>query len=361
MPNYIKPDQMDPSKVVGKDLEIRKVKGDEAKSYMQIPLKYNYGAMEDMIRIQLPKVTCSGIKPNKYRPDTYIINVRLDRNDEMCRIFMERFPQMFQATCQVLDKQKLAAKVKFFNPSCPEASNFRNPLFYPPDPKTNEPQLDQDPYMQIKLIRNGTPPNEMKSLFTDLKKKEIDWDLLKNVSLTIIPLISMEKIYLGSNPSLQIKLISAVVCGVRKRGSETMQDDAINDYLLEHPNADNELEEQLTALMAQSAVSASSGGRSSPSNGATSAPPPASGTTAGFTSAIPSVPTSLSSISGSSTDQMKNFLESKAASNSAEAASSPPVSVPPSMKLTIPGASTRINLGQAGLSSTPTSAASHNS
>lgn len=349
MPNYVKPDQLEPSKVVGKELEIKEVKGEKGKSYMQIPLKYNYGHMEDAFRMQLPKVQCSGIKPNKYRPDTFVINVRFDRTNEMCQMFMERFPQVFQSTCEILYTQRMAAKMKFFDPKVPEASKFRNPLFYPPDPKTNEPQLDQDPFMQIKLIRAGTPPNEMKSLFTDLKKKEIDWDLLKNVSLTLIPLISLEKIYLGSNPSLQIKLISAVVCGVRKHGKETMQEDAINDYLLEHPNADNELEEQLTALMAQNTNAANQSGRQSPSAGALPQGSNSSGTSAGSSSAIPMVPTTLSQISGpdSSKDQMRSFLEGgkPPAPSVSDSGQAPSITIPPPMKLSIPGAMSRLNVG----------------
>lgn len=345
MPNYIKSDQIDPTRVKGNELENKKVKGDESKTYLQIPLKYNYGTperpIEDIIRIQLPKVACTGIRPNKFRADTFVLNLRFDRTDPMCQEFMQRFPQLFSAVCQVLYTQRAVAKMKFFDPNVPEASKFRNPLFYPPDPKTAEPDLNQDPFMQVKLLRAGTPPNEMKSLFTDLKKKEIDWDLLKNVSITLIPLISVEKIYLGSCPSLQVRLISAVVCSVRKRGSETMQEDAINDYLLEHPNAENELEEQLIALMAQ----ASSAGASQ-NTGAT---PGSSGTTAQGSN-IPMVPPTLSSISSPSgqdapKDQMRSFLESRPAPapSASESGSAPSTTIPPPMKLTIP--MSRINLG----------------
>ena len=253
MPNYVKTADLDPSKISGKEMETKSMKSDAAKTYLQIPLQYNYGTEEnpakDTIRIQLPKVTCSGIKPNKYNPDNSLINVRFDKTNPECRMFIEKFPQVFRKTCEVLYGQRKAARVPYFEIDRPEASKYRSAMFYPSDPKTDEPKLDENPFMQIKLTKNGTPPNEVKSLFTDLKKKPIDWELLKGVSLTLIPLISIDKIYIGSNPSLQVKLISAVVCQARKMGTQTMQDEATDEYLLENPNADVELEEQLAQLM----------------------------------------------------------------------------------------------------------------
>lgn len=250
MPNYVKTADLDPSKVSGKELETKTVNNEPGKTYLQIPLQYEYLSGKDVVRIQLPKVQCSGIKPNKFQAGNFLINVRFDKSNPDCQMFITKFQQVFNVTCDILFQQRKAAKLPYFDPKIPEATKYRSALFYPTDKKTNEPQLDQDPIMQIKLFKYGVHPNISCSLFTDLKKKPIDWDLLNNVSMTIIPLISIQKIYIGSNPSLQVKLVSAVVCSVRGRGSETMQDDAINEELLANPDADFELEEQLAQMMA---------------------------------------------------------------------------------------------------------------
>ena len=110
MPNYVKTVDLDPSKISGKELETRTVKNEPTKPYMQIPLQYNYGTEErpvkDIIRIQLPKVNCSGIKPNKFNPDTNVINIRFDKTNPECQMFIDKFPKVFRVTCEILFNQR---------------------------------------------------------------------------------------------------------------------------------------------------------------------------------------------------------------------------------------------------------------
>ena len=252
MAKFIKTSELDATRVIGKPLEKKEVKSEPGKFYKQIALQYNYGTQQNpapgMLRIQLPKVTCAGIKPNKYRAGEFLINVRFDMKDEECKLFALKFPEIFKATCMILYNDRLKADLEYFEVDRPMVSKYRSPFFYPKDPETNRIMTERDPYMQIKLIKRGTPGQEELSLFTDLNKKPIDWILLQNVQIRLQPVIQIEKIYLGSNPSLQTKLKCAAVFNVEKRNNSTLQDDEIDNYNLENPDASDNLSEMLARL-----------------------------------------------------------------------------------------------------------------
>ena len=242
---FAKHDNLDASKIYGEKLEVKDIKNDPGKKYKTLPLKYDYGTMKSSFQLQLPKVSCAGIKLKGQTEDTWVINVRIDKVAHAD--FINRLEASFKRICEILYEQRMAAggNLKFFDVDRPEVSSFKNLFFYPTNKDTGEPMTDQNPFMQIKLIKID---NEEKSLFTDLKKKPIKWSLLKGVNLEVIPLISINSIYIGVNPSIQIKLVNAVVCKAVKSGTVSVQDEATNEYLLENPNADEELDEQLARL-----------------------------------------------------------------------------------------------------------------
>jgi hypothetical protein len=106
----------------------------------------------------------------------------------------------------------------------PEACGFKHPVYYPRDKVTLEIVPGKSPSLYLALsIRK-----DAKTMFCGLDEQPISWDLLKNVSMSFVPLVQFEKIYVGGGkPSLQMKLVSAVVTSVVSKSSLVRQKSTI--------------------------------------------------------------------------------------------------------------------------------------
>ena len=246
---------VDASKVDGTTPESKTVPNTTT-SYNQLPLNYNYGSdLEPRIGnfyIQLPTVRSTGIMERideKTGKRSYSMYVPLPQSEETLKLFLEKFKSIFRATAEIIFRFKGPCKVQA--PSVDMmlgAGLYKDPVYYPRDKATGEIIQGKSPSMYLKLLKKGAGTSEQKTLFTDLRGDAIDWKLLYNVDIKMIPLVHVENIYIGTKPSLQLKMVSAVVLEIAQRGTQTRQLSTIQNIVASDPNAVSQLERQIAKL-----------------------------------------------------------------------------------------------------------------
>ena len=170
-------------------------------------------------------------------------------------------------------------KMHAFDSNHPE-SVFKNPVYWHRDDVTGEKVKGKNPNIWSK-IRGGT---YSRTLFTDLNDppQVIEWNLLQNVELKLVPLIHWEKIYVGAKPSLQVYMASGVVTKIVPAGTETRQVSTVSRLKEKYGN---NLADQVGAQLAdlrmarQDALTASSSTDFSSDNGRMHTIPPSDNTT----------------------------------------------------------------------------------
>lgn len=205
-------------------------------SYKEIPLTYNYATPEnpivDSLYFECPEVTCFGgikseIKEFSARKDGESDYVRekhsmmftFNLQDSECVDCLGKWDELHKGTAQVLNKHKGKVGLYSFNPDHP-GEQYKHPIYYKMDPNTCERIKGRNPTIWVKLNHWNTN----KTLFTDVDENPIDWSLLKDVEIKLIPLLHIEKIYVGGGKaSLQIKLVSAVVTDIVPINTRTRQ------------------------------------------------------------------------------------------------------------------------------------------
>jgi len=204
--------------------------------YKEIPIQYNYGTPEspiiDSLFFELPEVSSFGgivekreSKPGlkegdpAYMKESYSMMFSFNLQDQECAACLKKFDEMHKGTCYALAKHKGRVGMPSFNPEFP-GEIYKHPIYYKIDPVTCERVAGKNPSLWVKL--NSYKNN--KTLFTDLEENIIDWSLLKDVEVKMIPLLHVEKIYIGGGKaSLQIKLVSAVITDIAPINTKTKQ------------------------------------------------------------------------------------------------------------------------------------------
>ena len=207
----------------------------ESISYNEIKLHYNYGTPEEPVIsdlfFELPPVGASGIrmkeedktgKNGPYKKQTFQVMVRLDLTDPSTRAEIQKgidkIDEVHSKACQLLAGCKGKVKMHDFDAQRP-GGMFKNPIYWPRDEVTGEKIKGKSPSLWLKL-RNG---KTNKTLFTDLNGHIVDWKLLTNVDVTLVPLLHFEKIYIGSKASLQVHLASAIILKIAAAGTQSRQ------------------------------------------------------------------------------------------------------------------------------------------
>ena len=207
----------------------------ESISYNEIKLHYNYGTTEEPVIsdlfFELPPVGAAGIrmkeeektgKNGPYKKQTFQIMIRLELTDPKTRAeiqsAIDKIDEVHGKACQLLGKCKGKVKMHDFDPQRP-GGMFKNPIYWPRDEVTGEKITGKSPSLWLKL-RNG---KTNKTLFTDLNGHIVDWKLLTNVDVTLVPLLHFEKIYIGSKASLQVHLASAIILKIAAAGTQSRQ------------------------------------------------------------------------------------------------------------------------------------------
>ena len=229
-------------------------------SYKEVPLTYNYGTEEapiiDSCYFECPEVKSFGgiqserktLPPKKEGDPPYIqekhsMMFTFNLQDEECVACLDKWDELHKATAHALAKYKGKVGLYSFVPEHP-GQLYKHPIYYKMDPNTCERVKGRNPSLWVKL--NHWKNNS--TLFTDIEGNPIDWELLRNVEVTMVPLIHIEKIYVGGGKaSLQIKLVSAVVTSIVEINTQTRQTRTL-DRLKKKKGLANSVASQLAQL-----------------------------------------------------------------------------------------------------------------
>jgi hypothetical protein len=205
-------------------------------TYKYIPLLYNYGVPNapiiDSCYFEFPEVSCHGGIVSKketkpalkdgdapYLKESFSMMFTFNLLDPECVACLNKMDELHKGTARVLAKHKGKVGMYSFNPEHP-GEIYKHPIYYKIDPVTCERVAGRNPSLWVKL--NGYKNN--KTLFTELNKSVIDWALLSEVDVKMIPLLHVEKIYIGGGKaSLQIKLHSAIVTDIAPINTRSRQ------------------------------------------------------------------------------------------------------------------------------------------
>lgn len=218
--------------------------------YTEISIDYNYGTKDKPflgpLYIELPEVVSNyGITVsdlNGKKKSSIQISLPLTNNDSMSII--DGLTKVYMSAAENIFNNRGVLRLKHFNKENPEASNFKNPIFYPKDKVNFEVIPGKSPNIYIPLLERGSN----KTTFCDLRENILPWKYLSNVEMKLIPLIQIEKIYLGVKPSLQYKMMSCVVTSVVSKSSLILQKNTISHLKDKNPNLVNMLDSQIDAL-----------------------------------------------------------------------------------------------------------------
>lgn len=229
--------------------------------YHQVTLNYNFGTekepMLDNFLLQLPPVRSTGIteKDELDGRKSYSMYVPLTLNDDKVRLFLQKFQECYKRTAELLGSVKTQVKMFKFDPNNPGEGMhiYRHPIYWPIDKTTGEVINGKNPSMYLKLVKRGSGIYEEKTLFTGLNQQEISWDYLINVDMVFIPLVHVEKLYIGAGgkATLQLKVVSAVVKEIYARNTVSKQMATIDQLISSDSSAVSKFEEQLNKLYAQ--------------------------------------------------------------------------------------------------------------
>ena len=236
-------------------------KANETIKYNEIKLSYNYGnesepVIQDLF-FQGCVMTSTGIttkdegkavskKGKEYDKKSHSMMLVWDladketRNDSLKAL--EKHDEVFFASSKALGTYKGKLKMHEFDAARPGAA-FKNPVYWHRD-ENGEKVNGKNPNLWAKL----RPFGSNQTLFTDLKGNLIDWKLLYNVNVTLLPCFHYEKIYIGSKASLQIFLASAVVLKISQAGSESRQLSTLERLRSKYGGRVEEVEAQLADL-----------------------------------------------------------------------------------------------------------------
>ena len=236
-------------------------KPNETINYNEVKLSYNYGTPTNPITrdlyFELPKMRATGVK-TKEEPATgkngpytkvscsmmLIFDLADPETKDECLQAVEKLDEVHHAACLAIDACKGQLKMYDFDPQKP-GGMFKNPVFWHRDEVTGEKVKGKNPSLWVKLYNSPYK----RTLFTGLDGKAIDWKLLNNVEIEMVPLLHIEKIYVGAKLSLQIHLASAVVLKVAAAGSESLQVSTMEKYKTKYGGAGiDQLEAQLADL-----------------------------------------------------------------------------------------------------------------
>ncbi len=220
--------------------------------YNEIAIEYNYGDSTNQLRApflwELPEVTTSlGISESEIGGKTKFsipISLSPNTNPEHKQV-IDLMDATYRTCAELIFKNRAQLKLPHFMKENPEGSNFKHPVYFPRDKVTLEVIPGKSPSLYLPL----SVRKDSRTMFCGLDEKPIAWDLLKNVQMSFIPLIQFEKIYVGGGrPSLQMKLVSAVVTSVVSKSSVVRQKSTIERLRAAKPELFENVTKQVQEL-----------------------------------------------------------------------------------------------------------------
>lgn len=214
----------DTAKVVISQPEPKKIPGENGGSYHSIGIKYNYGSSDlpkvDDFLLEGPEVTSNGgiIEKKTNGKMEYSMMVSLPQDSKDVAKYTSVIDTLYMGCAQVIGSVKGALGFPDFDPSKPGYMKiFTNPVYRARDKQTNELVVGKAPVQFMKLFKYNMAGIDIKTLFSvptkdPTKPISMDWDDLKSVKVTFIPLLHIRNIYVGGGKMrMQIKLKSAVI------------------------------------------------------------------------------------------------------------------------------------------------------
>jgi hypothetical protein len=250
--------QFDVNRVTCLPLERKTIPKKEGQYYHIIPLRYNTGTTDNPsyedLAIEGPLLDSDyGISERideETKRASHSVGVKLSPSNPEEAAFLKVLELLHKRCLQIMHHFRVSPLLhkdwRQFNPISPGKS-FKNPI-YTTAGEDGEAVKGASANVYFKCFKSGQGDRESKSLFTDLRKKPIDWSFLTSAEIKLQPVVHAEKIYIGNTASTQIKLRSAFVTKVVARNSETSQGDSIDDYLKRNPNAVDQLDMQLAKI-----------------------------------------------------------------------------------------------------------------
>lgn len=240
---------------------IKKPDGSIIASYHDIKIHYNYGTPErpiiDECYIDFPVVKATGIRVKEEEKDgkngkytkkvnsmMFIFDLSDEKNLAETESCLAKLGELHSGACHTVSRYKGKLKKFDFNPESPGES-FKSPVYYHRNTETGEIIKGKNPSMWVTLKDYRTN----RTLFTDLNGNKIEWDLLQDVELDLVPLVHVEKIFVGTKMSLKCFLHSAIVLRIVPINSESKQKSTMERLKQKYgDNIQSSVENQLANL-----------------------------------------------------------------------------------------------------------------
>lgn len=192
-------------------------------TYKDIQLKYNVGSSASPKLSQFlfegPAVKTFGIKsrPGLSGRIEHTILISLDPAIPELAMLHQTFNQIYNDLSNVLFVNRFAAGFpQLILAAVP--SVMKSPVTITYNQETGEP-LDKPPAIYAKLY----DMKFSKTTFMLPDGTPVEWADLTNASVTLVPLFRFRRIYIGSKPSIQMDLYSAVVLDIQPIQNEAVQ------------------------------------------------------------------------------------------------------------------------------------------
>jgi hypothetical protein len=235
--------------------------GKETIKYHEQKLFYNYGTEQEPIiqdvLIEGPLMKASGIrikdegiktskKGDEYQKISYSMMLVFDLADSKTREesnkSLEIFKEAYLGCAKVLTPYKGKVGLHHFDAEHPEAS-LKDFVYWPRD-NNGDIVKGKNPNIWVNFKSYGSH----KTLITDLNGKPVDWALLKDVDLEIVPLFHIESNFVGTTKKVKVNLKSGIVIKIVPIASETCQNSTLEKYKSKYGQLEDEVESQLANL-----------------------------------------------------------------------------------------------------------------
>ena len=253
-------EQFNPSNLTGSEPIPKEIQTDKgAVKYNDIKLSYNYGTPSDPIIndlfLELPEVDVLRFKYTEepatgkngpYTKKTAAMMISFDLTDPATRndtqSALDKLDGLHLAASQCIGTYKGKLKMHSFDAANP-GSSFGNPVYWQRDDASGLPIKGTNPSLWVNLkCYSG------KTLFTDLNGQVVDWKLLENTNIKMLPLIHIEKIFVGIKVTLKIHLASAIILKIIPAGSESRQTSTMDRLKAKYGGLADQVEAQLADL-----------------------------------------------------------------------------------------------------------------
>jgi hypothetical protein len=243
-------------------IDIKDDKGKIVGNQYRIPIKYQCGAGETQttksLAIDLPEVfSYQGIEEGEQNGNkTYTIKVSLPQEEETL-VLTQKLLMFYAGCCSILDTcknqyKKEIKQIQHFDKTNP-AALFTNFVYIPMEDGNPVPGKSASLYLKL-FYRNDPKTGVSKTTFNDLDGKEMDWSLLKDKRVKLIPRMKVQCLNISNRVTLKWFMTEAVVIKVEEKSKQSGQMSIIQRYNEKNPNAKVELQDQIAKLMSQKQV-----------------------------------------------------------------------------------------------------------